>query len=577
MTARSISSLSDSATPGTALPLWPRIPNSHTSGAAMADGVPRAIPRAIPRVLSIAGSDPSGGAGIQADLKSIGAMGGYGMAAITALTVQNTRGVQAVHVPPAAFLRDQLRAISADIQVDAVKIGMLGNAEVIRTVRDWLGRHRPAVVVLDPVLVATSGDRLLPADAVQELRQLVSSCDVVTPNIPELAALLDQPEAATWAEALEQGRQLAAHASCQVLVKGGHLQGTDCPDALVSPEGTVAEFSLPRVETGNTHGTGCSLSSALATCQVQLQSWPVALERAKRWLQEALTAADQLEVGQGSGPVHHFVRISAIPATPGQGSANPAAPGKSFTQTLWDSIEPVRQAIFDSRFIRSLADGTLPPEEFSYYLAQDAIYLTGYARVLSRLSAVAPSETEQRFWAESASRCLAVETDLHRDWLAKHPSDAVAGPVTTAYLNHLLAISAVGSYAEMLAAVLPCFWLYADVGAALANTADAAPSTGPAPAPATGPAPSTGPAPAYPSAASDGNAGHPYAAWLATYGDEGFAAATRQAIAYTDDAAATATTAVQDRMRQLFADSARFELEFFDAPGHRTGRGSNPR
>ncbi|MCU1571937.1 MAG: thiD [Micrococcaceae bacterium] len=514
------------------------------------------VTRPIPRVLSIAGSDPSGGAGIQADLKSIGAMGGYGMAAITALTAQNTCGVHAVHVPPAAFLRDQLEAISADIEVDAVKIGMLGNAEVIRTVGEWLARHRPAVVVLDPVLVSTSGDRLLPDGAEQELRNLLAFCDVVTPNIPELASLLGEGEATTWPEALDQGSRLAADVGCHVLVKGGHLEGADCPDALVSPEGVVAEFALPRVATSNTHGTGCSLSSALATCQAQLGSWPAALERAKFWLQQALVASDQLEVGQGSGPVHHFVRLSPNSIDSKQDpTVDPSVPEKreeaaaSFTQALWESIAPVRQAIFDSAFIRSLADGSLPPEDFAYYLVQDALYLTGYSRVLSRLSAVAPTESEQRFWAESANRCLAVETELHHSWLSSHPAEPVPGPVTTGYLNHLLAVSAVGGYPELLAAVLPCFWLYAEVGAVLAAAT---------------------PDVATPDVATPGT--HPYGAWLATYGDAGFAAVTRQAIAYTDDAGTTAAPPVQERMRHLFADSAQFELEFFDAPGQRAGR-----
>ncbi|MER5764248.1 PfkB family carbohydrate kinase, partial [Streptomyces sp. NPDC002082] len=201
-------------------------------------------PLRIPRVLAIAGSDPSGGAGIQADLKSIAANGGYGMAAITALTAQNTQGVRAVHVPPAAFLTAQLDAISDDIGIDAVKIGMLGDAAVIGAVRSWLEKMRPAVVVLDPVMVATSGDRLLQESAEAALQALLPLADLITPNLAELAILLKEPVAADWAEALAQGKRLAALTGTTVLVKGGHLQGRQPGDGTAhecDDDGPVAE------------------------------------------------------------------------------------------------------------------------------------------------------------------------------------------------------------------------------------------------------------------------------------------------------------------------------------------------
>src|SRR6478672_9153771 len=197
-------------------------------------------PPRIPRVLAIAGSDPSGGAGIQADLKSIAANGGYGMAAITALTAQNTQGVRAVHVPPAAFLTAQLEAISDDICIDAVKIGMLGDAAVIDAVRSWLEKVRPAVVVLDPVMVATSGDRLLQESAEAALRELLPLAHLITPNLPELAMLVGEEPAADWETALDQGRRLADCTGATVLVKGGHLAGDGCPDALVNTAGVLA-------------------------------------------------------------------------------------------------------------------------------------------------------------------------------------------------------------------------------------------------------------------------------------------------------------------------------------------------
>ncbi|MBO0610260.1 bifunctional hydroxymethylpyrimidine kinase/phosphomethylpyrimidine kinase [Myceligenerans salitolerans] len=262
----------------------------------------------VPRVLSIAGSDPSGGAGVQADLKSIAAHGGYGMAVITALTAQNTHGVQAVHAPPAAFVAQQLDAVSDDIDIDAVKIGMLGTARAADVVGAWLERVRPPVVVLDPVMIATSGDRLLEPRAEAALRDLLSLADVVTPNIPELAVLTGGPEAVTWEQAVAQAREVAAVHDVLVLAKGGHLLASDTPDALVSAHGEVAAVSGPRLVTTSTHGTGCSLSSAMATLRVVTGSWPEALRRATTWLRAAIARGESLRVGGrgGHGPVDHL-------------------------------------------------------------------------------------------------------------------------------------------------------------------------------------------------------------------------------------------------------------------------------
>ena len=182
-------------------------PRTNVGMPRMKSHAARASLRSTPRVLSIAGTDPTGGAGIQADLKSIAANGGYGMAVVTALVAQNTRGVRSVHTPPVEFLREQLDAVSDDVVIDAVKIGMLADVDVIREVRSWLEAIRPPLVVLDPVMVATSGDRLLESSAEQALRDLVSLADLVTPNIPELAVLLQEPTACSWLEAVEQGKR----------------------------------------------------------------------------------------------------------------------------------------------------------------------------------------------------------------------------------------------------------------------------------------------------------------------------------------------------------------------------------
>lgn len=272
-----------------------------------------ASPRpAIPRILSIAGTDPTGGAGIQADLKSIAANHGYGMAVVTSLVAQNTHGVRAIHTPPPEFLQEQLRAVSDDVTIDAVKIGMLGNAITVEVVESWLREAKPPIVVLDPVMIASSGQRLLDPDAISAVTRLLSRVDLITPNLPELGALLREPPATSWANAVAQAHRLSEIHDVIVLVKGGHLQGPESPDALVDAAGHLGdgrqlfELTAARVSSTNTHGTGCSLSSAVATLQAQLGDWTAALTVAKAWLQDSIRHADQLEVGSGNGPIHHF-------------------------------------------------------------------------------------------------------------------------------------------------------------------------------------------------------------------------------------------------------------------------------
>ncbi len=268
--------------------------------------------RRIPRVLSIAGTDPTGGAGIQADLKSIAANGGYGMAVITALVAQNTHGVRSVHVPPVSFLTEQLDAVSDDVQIDAVKIGMLATTEVIHAVGEWLERVNPPIVVLDPVMVTTSGDRLLDANAEQALGDLVTRAHLVTPNIPELAILADEALGTEWNAVLEQACRVSARYGVVVLAKGGHLVGELTPDSLVDAtveQARVTEFSGVRIDTTNTHGTGCSLSAALATRRVGSSNWHDAVMESKLWLTESIRHGSELAVGTGHGPINHFAGL----------------------------------------------------------------------------------------------------------------------------------------------------------------------------------------------------------------------------------------------------------------------------
>lgn len=464
-----------------------------------------------PRVLSIAGTDPTGGAGIQADLKSIGALGGYGMAVVTALVAQNTHGVRAVHVPPVAFLVEQLDAVSDDVTIDAVKLGMLHSTPLIDAVAAWLDRVRPPIVVLDPVMVATSGDRLLDAEAEAAVRRLCRRVDLVTPNLPELAVLVDADVAKSWAEAVTQAAAFAESADTTVLLKGGHLDGDVCTDAIVTPD-AVHEIESPRIVTSSTHGTGCSLSSAMATLAAQGLPWLEALERAKPWLAGAIEHGAALDVGSGNGPVDHFHEL------------------RGWTARVWQEAVDTRGLVDACDFIRGLGDGSLETERFTWYLGQDALYLHDYADLLTTAADNAVDADEQQFWSSAAQSARDEVTRLHQDWIGRPVEPA---PATRAYLDHLRSTSLDGDRGTLIAALLPCFWVYADVGSRLVI---------------------------------HDHPDHPYGSWLRLYADPAFAESTRTARALVDRAAILATPDQRQRMRDAFLGSMRHELAFFQAP-----------
>ena len=261
-----------------------------------------------PIAVTIAGSDSSGGAGIQADLKTFAALRVYGASVITALTAQNTRGVQAIHDVPADFVAAQIDSVFSDLAVGAVKIGMLSQVATIEAVAAGLARHAGSIpIVLDPVMVATSGDRLISEAAVGALsRHLLPLADLVTPNLPETATLIAEPDATSENAAVAQGRRLLALGARAVLVKGGHGDGDESVDHLMGTDGTLRRFAAPRIRTRNTHGTGCTLSSAVAAGLARGLSMVEAVADAKRYVSAAIAAADGVAIGHGHGPVHHF-------------------------------------------------------------------------------------------------------------------------------------------------------------------------------------------------------------------------------------------------------------------------------
>jgi hydroxymethylpyrimidine/phosphomethylpyrimidine kinase len=259
-----------------------------------------------PIAVTIAGSDSGGGAGIQADLKTFSALGVYGASVITAVTAQNTRGVDAVLPLPADFVTAQIDSVYRDLDVAATKIGMLGDGAIIAAVGAGLARHRVRNIVLDPVLVATSGDPLLRADDLGALRGLFKHARVGTPNLPEAAALLGEPAAADETAMRRQADALLKLGAEAILLKGGHGSGAESVDLLVTAAGGFTRFAAPRIETRHTHGTGCTLASAIAAGLAKGQSLETAIGDAKTYVSAAIAAADRLAVGQGRGPVHHF-------------------------------------------------------------------------------------------------------------------------------------------------------------------------------------------------------------------------------------------------------------------------------
>ncbi|NDC61350.1 MAG: bifunctional hydroxymethylpyrimidine kinase/phosphomethylpyrimidine kinase [Betaproteobacteria bacterium] len=258
-----------------------------------------------PRVLTIAGSDSGGGAGIQADLKTFSALGCFGMTAITALTAQNTQGVQGIHAVPAAFLKAQLQSVLDDIGVDAVKIGMLHAPELVEVVAWAIDHYQIKQVVLDPVMVATSGDRLIAEETIAVLvRELFPRVQLVTPNLDEAALLLGRPLSQS-AQMPQAVADLQAMGASGVLLKGGHLLGNEVVDVLALRGHQAVTFHAPRIHSQNVHGTGCSLSSAIAACLALGQSIDTAVAQARQFIWQAISAGAQVRTGQGHGPLNH--------------------------------------------------------------------------------------------------------------------------------------------------------------------------------------------------------------------------------------------------------------------------------
>ena len=366
----------------------------------------------IANVLSIAGSDPSGGAGIQADLKTFSALGAYGMAAITALTAQNTQGVRSFQTVDPAFVAEQIDAIFADVRVDAVKIGMVATADIAAAIADRLRHHAVRNIVLDPVMVAKSGHHLLREDAVAALRDtLVPMARVITPNLPEAGVLLGEPEPATHADMQRAVRDLHRLGPEWVLLKGGHLTGQDSTDLLFDGE-TITELPGRRIETRNTHGTGCTLSAAIAALLPRFDMVE-AVRRAKAYLTAAIAASDQSDGWQRSWTG------ASLPRTLDRGRSAMT----QFSEAAWQRSAALRKAIDELPFNTELAAGRLSRERFQGYIVQDALYLAQYARILAIAGVKGPDAETLRAYCSCALEAVAVEQALHERYLTEFGVD----------------------------------------------------------------------------------------------------------------------------------------------------------
>ncbi|PQJ84806.1 bifunctional hydroxymethylpyrimidine kinase/phosphomethylpyrimidine kinase [Aliivibrio sifiae] len=264
-----------------------------------------------PIVLTIAGSDSGGGAGIQADIKAISATGGYACSVLTALTAQNTQGVTAIYPISGEFVEQQLDAVFSDLNVIAVKIGMLSDSDVIHSVAKKIKQYKPQYLVVDPVMVATSGDLLLQSSAIESLKsELLPLADVITPNLPEAAALIGSKVPQNEDEMVAMINELRLLGAKSVLLKGGHLEDDSNSTDLFICADAVERLSMARIETRNTHGTGCTLSSAIASYLAQAHELQAAVTLGKHYITQAIIHADELNIGQGHGPVNHFFALN---------------------------------------------------------------------------------------------------------------------------------------------------------------------------------------------------------------------------------------------------------------------------
>ncbi|CAO3608355.1 unnamed protein product [Mucor fragilis] len=433
---------------------------------------------ALPKAMTIAGSDSGGGAGIQADIKTLTSLHVYATSVITSVTSQNTLCVDGIHDIPAEFVAKQITAVLSDIGSDAIKIGMLSSAEIIKAVADTLKQfpEQSRHVVVDPVMISTSGSRLLAADAIQALVQdLLPITYVLTPNVPEAEILLDLTPGSIKSvkDMCEAAQRLANFGPKYILLKGGHLplktadgKGQVVDVVYSAANGTWHEIANDYVDTKNTHGTGCTLSAALAGELAKGVSVEKACENAITYVKVAI-AQTLGGIGAGNGPINHF---HPLKWSPYEGKPLIIAIKETLPKGLWSDF-------IDHPFVRGIADGTLPVESFTYYLKQDYLYLQHYARAASL--AAYKSGTMEDIGANAAIVVhIAKESQLHLDYCSRWgitKEEVLNTPESvfnSAYTRYVLDKGASGDMLDLKAAMAPCLLGYGEIGLKLFNDPD---------------------------------------------------------------------------------------------------------
>ncbi|MBP3411568.1 MAG: bifunctional hydroxymethylpyrimidine kinase/phosphomethylpyrimidine kinase [Clostridia bacterium] len=475
--------------------------------------------------LSIAGSDSSGGAGIQADIKTMSAHGVYAMTAVTALTAQNTTGVTGILESPADFLAAQLDAVFTDIFPDAVKIGMIPSAELICTAAEKLQQYGARNIVVDPVMVATSGSRLMQAEALDALKtKLLPLAALVTPNIPE-AQVISGMEIKSVQDMEEAAQRIHRECGCPVLLKGGHALN-DANDLLWTKDG-ARWFHGRRIDNPNTHGTGCTLSSAIASNLAKGMALADAVGRAKEYISGALAA--MLDLGSGSGPMNHLFDLRS----------GFIGGGEDLCTRLRRAAAQVWDACLNHPFVQGVGDGSLPVEKFQYYMLQDYLYLFEYARVFAAGVMKAGEEEVMQRFARSVEAILNGEMNIHRAYMQRlgitaQQVQAVRPALDNlSYTAYMQGVAHRGSALEIVAAVLACSWSYGEIGRELAGR--------------------------------PGAAEHPfYGEWIQGYASEDYDATNRTLMELANRLGEGASEDELARAEEIFINCSRHELRFWD-------------
>lgn len=403
--------------------------------------------------LTIAGSDSSGGAGIQADLKTMTANGVYAMSAITALTAQNTVGVQGIYEVSPEFLGQQLDSIFTDIRPDAIKIGMVSSVELIHMIAEKLKKYNGEKIVVDPVMVATSGAKLIADDAIDTLKkELFPLATVLTPNIPEAEVLADM-EIKTTEEMILAAEKISKSYHCAVLCKGGHSIN-DANDLLYR-DGSYCWFHGKRIQNPNTHGTGCTLSSAIASNLAKGYDLDTSVKRAKEYISGALQA--MLDLGAGSGPMaHNFDLNSRFAQECGNGA----------TAQMVAAAADIWKEYHTHPFVKGIQNGDLDKEKFKYYMIQDYLYLIEYAKVFAIGSAKAKDQKIIQLFEGYLHQIFNGEMDIHRAYMQRlgiteqEISETKMSLDNLSYISYMQKIAYEGGAAEVMAAILSCALSY---------------------------------------------------------------------------------------------------------------------